>query len=129
MINVPTIRTLLQNFVSGIPDIQGAILVSPDGLALVSVLPDAVDEERVAAMTAVILSVGERIGRELARGKVDRVVVEGDKGYSVLVGCGPDGVLLILAGIGAKQGILFLEIKRLVSTIIPVLIDQNQKKH
>ncbi|AFY54570.1 hypothetical protein Riv7116_2035 [Rivularia sp. PCC 7116] len=121
MINVSMLQDELQNFVSAASDVQGAALVSPDGLALASVLPGGMDEERTAAMSASMLSLGERIGRELARGSIDRIVVEGEKGYGVLVGCGADAVLLVLAGAGVKQGLLFLEVKRVVSKIAPLM--------
>ena len=121
MINVSMLQDELQNFVSAASDVQGAALVSPDGLALASVLPGGMDEERTAAMSASMLSLGERIGRELARGSIDRIVVEGEKGYGVLVGCSNDAVLLVLAGAGVKQGLLFLEVKRIVSKLAPLL--------
>ncbi len=121
MINVSMLQDELQNFVSAASDVQGAALVSPDGLALASVLPGGMDEERTAAMSASMLSLGERIGRELARGSIDRIVVEGEKGYGVLVGCGADAVLLVLAGADVKQGLLFLEVKRVVAKIAPLV--------
>ncbi|NJR50554.1 MAG: diacylglyceryl transferase [Leptolyngbyaceae cyanobacterium CSU_1_3] len=124
MINIIAIQSILQSFVSDISDIQGATLVSPDGLAIASALPERVDEERIAAMTAAMLSIGERIGRELARGQIDRVIVVGEKGYSVLVNCSDDAVLLILANANAKQGLLFLEIKRAVAELVPLLAEQ-----
>ncbi len=121
MINASMLQDVLQNFVSGTSDVQGIALVSPDGLALASVLPGEMDEERTAAMSASMLSLGERIGRELARGSIDRIVVEGEKGYGVLVGCGIDAVLLVLASSAVKQGILFLEIKRIVAKLAPLV--------
>ncbi|KYC37609.1 diacylglyceryl transferase [Scytonema hofmannii PCC 7110] len=121
MINVSMLQDELQNFVSGSAEVQGAILASPDGLALASVVTIGMDEERTAAMSASMLSLGERIGRELARGSVDRIVVEGEKGYGILVGCGQEAVLLVLASAAAKQGVLFLEVKRIVARITPLL--------
>ncbi len=56
-----------------------------------------------------------------ARGSVERIVVEGEKGYGVLVGCGSDAVLLVLAGASVKQGILFLEIKRIIGRLAPLI--------
>jgi predicted regulator of Ras-like GTPase activity (Roadblock/LC7/MglB family) len=38
-----------------------------------------------------------------------------------LVGCGADAVLLVLAGAGVKQGLLFLEVKRVVAKIAPLM--------
>jgi hypothetical protein len=121
MINTSMLQDELQNFVSSTSEVQGAALVSPDGLALASVLPGGMDDERTAAMSASMLSLGERIGRELARGNVERIVVEGEKGYGVLVGCSNDAVLLVLANASVKQGLLFLEIKRAVGRIAPLL--------
>ena len=121
MINISMLQDTLQNFVTSTPDVQGVALVSPDGLSLASVLPAQMDEERTAAMSASILSLGERIGGELARGNVERIVVGGEKGYSVLVGCGSEAVLLVLANSTAKQGLLFLEIKRVVMQIVKLL--------
>lgn len=111
------IDSILQNFVSSSSDIQGAALVSPDGLPLAASLPMGMDEERTSAMSAAMLSLGERIGQELARGTIERIYVEGDKGYGLLVSCGEEAVLLVLASQSAKQGILMLEVKRVVSEL------------
>ncbi|MEM7556841.1 MAG: roadblock/LC7 domain-containing protein [Cyanobacteria bacterium P01_A01_bin.84] len=121
-ISISKIEDILQNFVSGTSDIQGAALVSPDGLSLATVLPSSMDDEKVSAMSAAMLSLGERIGMELSRGNIDRIYVEGDKGYGVLTSCGDDAVLLVLASQSAKQGLLMLEIKRLTEELKLVLM-------
>ncbi len=121
MIQASVLQNVLQNFVNSTPSIEGTALVSPDGLTLTSVLPNHMDEERTAAMSAAMLSLGERIGQELARGAIERILIQGEKGYSILIGCGNDAVLLVLANQSAKQGLLFLEIKRIVSEIKPLL--------
>jgi uncharacterized protein len=112
-----TIDGILQSFVSGTINVQGAVLVSPDGLPLASSLPPGMDEERTSAMSAAMLSLGERIAQELARGNVEKIIVESDNGFAVLVGCGEEAVLLVLANIAAKQGLLMLDIKRAVVSI------------
>jgi uncharacterized protein len=108
---------ILQSFVSSTSDVQGAALVSPDGLPLASSLPGTMDEERTSAMSAAMLSLGERIGKELARGTVEKIMVEGNDGYGILMGCGDDAVLLVLASQSAKQGLLMLDIKRTVTEL------------
>lgn len=113
-INTVKIESILQNFVTGTSEVQGAALVSPDGLPLASSLPSEMDEERVSAMSAAMLSLGERIGSELSRGFLDRIFVEGDHGYGILTNCGEFAVLLVLASKAAKQGVLMLEIKRVI---------------
>ncbi|MBE9112862.1 roadblock/LC7 domain-containing protein [Nodosilinea sp. LEGE 07298] len=120
-INIEKIGYILQDFVSGTPDIQGASLVTPDGLPLAATIPSGLDEERVAAMSAAMLSLGERIGDELTRGVIDRIFVEGTDGFAILTSCGADAVFLVLANKAAKQGVLMLEIKRATSEIKLVL--------
>ncbi len=117
MINSEKLGHILQNFVAGLSEIQGAAIVTPDGLSLSSALPPGMDEERVAAMSAAMLSLGERIGSELSRGSIERVLIEGEQGYSILMDCGQDALLLVLAHKSAKQGILQLEIKRIVAEL------------
>ncbi|MGB7439545.1 MAG: diacylglyceryl transferase, partial [Coleofasciculaceae cyanobacterium] len=43
------IGQILQNFVSTTADVQGAAMVTPDGLPLASSLPGGMDDERVSA--------------------------------------------------------------------------------
>ena len=94
------------------PDIQASAIVSADGLIIASALPHNVDEDRVSAMSAAMLSLGERISLELKRGNLDQVYIRGDNGYVMLIAVGEDAVLTILAGVKAKLGLIFLDIKR-----------------
>ena len=121
-INAEKLSMVLQNFVSATTDVQGAALVTPDGLPLAASLPGGMDEERVSAMSASMLSLGERIGMELARGTIDRIFVEGNKGFGILTSCGQDAVLLVLASESAKQGLLMLEIKRVLAELKLILM-------
>ena len=121
-INSQKLNQVIQNFVARTSDVQGAAVVTPDGLPLASSLPGGMDDERVSAMSAAMLSLGDRIGKELARGEIDRIYVEGDEGVSILVSCGEDAVFLVLAGKEAKQGVLMLEIKRAIAQLKPALL-------
>ena len=120
-INSDKLGYVLRNFVSTTSDVQGAAMVTPDGLPLASSLPGGMDDERVSAMSAAMLSLGDRIGRELARGEIDRIYVEGVEGFSILTSCGEDAVFLVLAGKAAKQGVLMLEIKRTLGELKAIL--------
>lgn len=120
-ISTEKLSSILQNFVTSTNDVQGAALVTPDGLPLAASIPGGMDEERVSAMSAAMLSLGERIGSELGRGGIERILVEGDKGYGILTSCGDDAVFLVLANQSAKQGLLMLEIKRALTELKLVL--------
>lgn len=94
------------------PDIIASALVTADGLTLASALPSDVEEERVAAMSAAMLSLGERISAELQRGTLEEVYIRGDEGMVLLTSVGRDAVLTALSRNEAKLGIIFLEMRR-----------------
>jgi predicted regulator of Ras-like GTPase activity (Roadblock/LC7/MglB family) len=103
------------------PDVEASAVVSVDGLIMASALPSGVEEDRVAAMSAAMLSLGERIASELGRGSLDQVYVHGDKGYVVLMSIGEEAVLTALAREEAKLGMIFLEMRRAVDDLSKLL--------
>ncbi len=94
------------------PDIEASAIVSVDGLTIASALPQGVEEDRVSAMSAAMLSLGERIASELGRGSLDQVYIKGQEGYVVLMSVGEDAVLTALAREHAKLGLIFLDMRR-----------------
>ena len=94
------------------PDIEASAIVSVDGLSIASALPQGVEEDRVSAMSAAMLSLGERIATELGRGSLEQVYIKGEKGYVVLMSVGQEAVLTALAREQAKLGLIFLDMRR-----------------
>jgi predicted regulator of Ras-like GTPase activity (Roadblock/LC7/MglB family) len=94
------------------PDVEASALVSVDGLIIASALPPDVEEDRVSAMSAAMLSLGERIAGELGRGLLDQVYVRGANGYVILSAVGEEAVLTVLARKDAKLGLVFLDMRR-----------------
>jgi predicted regulator of Ras-like GTPase activity (Roadblock/LC7/MglB family) len=94
------------------PDVEAAAVVSVDGLTMASALPKDVEEDRVAAMSAAMLSLGERIASELGRGSLDQVYIQGQNGYVFLMAVGSEAVLTVLARKDAKLGLLLLDMRR-----------------
>ncbi len=103
------------------PDIEAAAIVSVDGLPIASSLPQGVEEDRVSAMSAAMLSLGERIATELGRGLLDEVYVKGEKGYVILRAVGEEAVLTVLARQQAKLGLLFLDMRRAAEELAAIL--------
>jgi predicted regulator of Ras-like GTPase activity (Roadblock/LC7/MglB family) len=103
------------------PSVEAAAIVSADGLSIASSMPADVEEDRVAAMSAAMLSLGERIAGELGRGSLDQVYIRGQEGFVVLMAIGEEAVLTVLARKDAKLGLIFLDMKRAV-TDLEVLI-------
>jgi hypothetical protein len=79
---------------------------------MASALPAEVEEDRVSAMSAAMLSLGERIASELRRGGLEQVYIKGDNGFIVLTAVGEEAVLTVLARQEAKLGLIFLEMRR-----------------
>jgi predicted regulator of Ras-like GTPase activity (Roadblock/LC7/MglB family) len=94
------------------PDIEASAVVSVDGLIIASALPADVEEDRVSAMSAAMLSLGERIAGELGRGILDQVYIRGANGYVILTSVGEEAVLTVLARKDAKLGLVFLDMRR-----------------
>ena len=94
------------------PDIEASAVVSVDGLSIASALPQGVEEDRVSAMSAAMLSLGERIATELGRGSLEQVYVKGQKGYVILMSVGEEAVLTTLAREQAKLGLILLDMRR-----------------
>jgi predicted regulator of Ras-like GTPase activity (Roadblock/LC7/MglB family) len=94
------------------PDIEASAVVSVDGLIIASALPSDVEEDRVSAMSAAMLSLGERIAGELGRGMLDQVYIRGANGYVILMSVGEEAVLTVLAHKDAKLGLVFLDMRR-----------------
>lgn len=107
----------LRDMRSSSPDIEASAVVSVDGLTIASDLPATTEEDRVSAMSAAMLSLGERIASELGRGGLDQVYVRGDNGYVLLNAVGEEAVLTVLARRDAKLGLVFLDTKRAASDL------------
>jgi uncharacterized protein len=111
----------LRDLQSSSGDVEAAAIVSVDGLMMASSLPADIEEDRVSAMSAAMLSLGERISSELGRGELEQVYVKGESGYVILNAIGEEAVLTVLARKNAKLGLIFLDISRAVETLTGIV--------
>ena len=93
-------------------DIEASAIVSVDGLIIASALPNEIEEDRISAMSAAMLSLGERISTEMGRGNLEQVYIKGKEGYVILTSIGTEAVLTALARQNSKLGLIFLEMRR-----------------
>lgn len=112
---------LLDEFLATSTDTQAAAVVSLDGFIMAAALPDDLEEDRVAAMSAAILALGERASGELGRGKLNQVFIEGEQGYVLLMSSGPRAALVAMASTNAKLGLIFYDMRRVASEIAATL--------
>src|SRR3990172_5703741 len=107
----------LRNLQGSTPDVEASAVVSVDGLIMASSLPAGVEEDRVSAMSAAMLSPGERIAGEIGRGGLDEVYIHGSSGYVLLTSAGVEAVLTVLAREQARLGLILLEMRRAAEDI------------
>lgn len=103
------------------PDVQAAALVSLDGFTMASALPEGMQEDRVGAMSAAILGLGERAATELGRGHLSQVFIEGADGYVLLMAAGDRAVLTALSAPGSKLGLVLYDMRETAGEIGDIL--------
>jgi predicted regulator of Ras-like GTPase activity (Roadblock/LC7/MglB family) len=118
---IQKIIEVLKDLEAGTPDIEASAVVSDDGFIIASVLPQDIDEDRVGAMSATMLALGERAANELDRGELEQTFVKGKDGYVIMSFVGEAAVLTTIASKDAKLGLVFLEMKRATTELLKLL--------
>lgn len=111
----------LDDFLAVAGDVEAAAVVSADGLPMASALPPYVEEDRLAAMSAALLTLGERAAEGLGKGDLAQVFIEGAHGHVVLMAAGPDAVLVTVTARSAKVGLVLFEMRRTAAAVAAVM--------
>ncbi|MFX0123937.1 MAG: roadblock/LC7 domain-containing protein [Candidatus Hodarchaeota archaeon] len=106
------IERILREVQSRIPDLEGLAVVTRDGLPIASALYTNTDEDRISAMTAASLSLSERVVLELERGIMEQLIITGSNGLVIIRDAGEHAVLVGIARVDAKLGLVLLDMKR-----------------
>ena len=117
------LAAVLDSFLGVSAEAEAAAVVSADGLPMASALPPHVEEDRLAAMSAALLTLGERAAEGLGRGDLGQVFVEGADGYVVLMAAGPHAVLVVITSKRAKIGLALFEMRRAAAQISDVMAE------
>jgi predicted regulator of Ras-like GTPase activity (Roadblock/LC7/MglB family) len=112
MTKADQLAATLDDFLATSPEVEAAAVVSADGLPMASALPPHVQEDRLAAMSAALLTLGERAAENLGKGELAQVFVEGSNGHVILMSAGPNAVLVAVTARGAKAGLILFEMRR-----------------
>ena len=116
-----TLEGVLNELQGSIPEIEACAIVSVEGLPIVSALPPDVDEAKVAAMTAAMLTLGEKAAIELGKGTLEQVNVKGVDGWLLVVSAGLNACLTVSTTANAKLGLIFLDMKRAADKIAAMI--------
>ena len=112
---------ILNDFERNVPHVQATAVVSTDGLVIASRLPSNVEEDRIGAMGAAILSISTRSGGELERGEMVRVLIEGTEGYILIRSVGDYAILVALIEKDVRLGLLFYEANKCIQLLSEIL--------
>ncbi len=115
------IESVLSDLNVSSADIEASAIISRDGLTIASALTLNVDEDRVGAMAAAMLSLGDRTATELARGALEQVMIKGVNGYVLLIHAGKEAVLSTIVRKEAKLGLVFLDARRAAKAVSELL--------
>lgn len=99
------------------PDITSSAVISVDGLPIASALQHGMDEDRLAAMSAALLTLGNRSASEVLQGNLDHSIIHTDNGYMLLFQAGNSVLLTITTSKEAKLGLVLFEAKRALKEI------------
>jgi uncharacterized protein len=119
----------LNDFLASSPDVEAAAVVSFDGLAMASALPEDMDEDRLGAMSAALLSLGEQAATGLGRGELSQVFVEGEHGFVFLMSARDQAVLATVTTKAAKIGFMLFEMRRAAEDIGAILEERSRDTH
>ncbi len=111
--NTPdSLDDILKRLLGAIPEVKSAAIVSAEGLPIASALPQGIDETRIAAMTAALLSLSERAIIEMAKGDFDQLYIKGSNGYLLVMQAGPNAVLTVSTTKEVRLGLILLDCRR-----------------
>jgi len=105
-------------------EIEGLSIVSSEGLPIVSLLPQEIDEIVISAITATLISVGEKANLQLNKGFLQRVILEGDNGYIIITSIDENTLLTAFTSKRVKLGLIFLALQEAVQKLKPIMQQQ-----
>ena len=121
LLSSEVLQKLLKDFKKNIPEVESIAIVSREGLPIAAILPDKVDDIKISAMTAALLSLGERASLELNRGNMQEIMIAGSGGYIITLSAGSKAVVTVSVSEDMKLGLLYHYLKPLIQEITKTL--------
>lgn len=106
-IDLSKLKSILNELRVNSDEVTASALMSRDGLMLAADIANAQAEDRLAAMSAAVLSLGERMSTELLDGSTERVMIKSKAGYIVVTQVAEQLLLTVMARADAKLGMVF----------------------
>jgi len=100
-----------------IDGVRSAAIVSAEGLIVQAILEEGTSDIKLAAMTATILSVAERVLIELSSGILDVAILQGDGGNFVIMECGRELIVAVCLDMDARMDTCFIEMRKISESV------------
>jgi predicted regulator of Ras-like GTPase activity (Roadblock/LC7/MglB family) len=117
-------RGLLRSLQAASDCVRSCALVSFDGLMQGAVLAEGVDADRFGAMCASLLALSTRAAKEVERGVLRQVILDGEQGPMLLTRAGTAGVLAVAADPTKNLGKLILDTRN-TAQALALLYDEG----
>ena len=98
-------------------DIEGAAVITRDGLLIASELSESIDGDTFAAMSATMTGAAETAIQELKKSSADRIIVESKNTKLITTGAGEQAILTCIVDPDAKLGLILMEMKKAANLI------------
>jgi len=115
------VSSILQQLQVDSPHVTGAVLLSEDGLPIVSQLPSDLEAESVAGMNSVLHNIGVNSSNELKIGEIEQLMIRAEHGYMVVSSVINGTMLLVVTDEKVVLGSVFHFMKKAVSKISKIM--------
>jgi len=103
-----------------IQGVSGSLIVGKDGLIIERDVPSDIDSELVGAMSSAVFGTAERSSEEMKHEKLQQVMIEGNKGKTLMIDSG-DAILAVITDTNINLGLIRLEMKRSSERIVELI--------
>ncbi len=118
------IQEVLRNFKATTPGVMGCSISTTDGYAIASELASSIKDERVAALAAAMIWVGQQTTQDLVQGPLQRVFIEGEYSDVIVMSAGPESLLSALVSKDAKFGLVCFQMERAAKELTEIALEQ-----
>ncbi len=103
------LKQILEELVRNSSDIVGAAIVDSDGLLLASQFTGTIDGNRVAAVSAGLISLSTRSAQQLNQGAVKQTLIQAENGNIIAIRASDNASFVALLPVGVNLGMAFME--------------------
>lgn len=105
----------------GAEGVTSSMLLSKEGLPIVSALPQGIEEAEMSAVGASILGAADLAAERAEQGALMEVLIKNEDGQILLTNCGESAILMVWADKETKPGSLIFASRRAAQEVKKIL--------